>query len=141
MARIGAAATPDDLDAAFEPLRRFSGKRPRLDVCRAGARCGIERADLGIDADRTLPGSDQSFAIGNRICLYPNPNSGKFNIDVTEPDSKMKFEIINSLGQTIYSNFLKNEKNPFDINLIKGIYHVRININNYSYGQIMIVRD
>ncbi|MCB9250866.1 MAG: T9SS type A sorting domain-containing protein [Flavobacteriales bacterium] len=88
-----------------------------------------------------VSGSVQSFAIGNKICVYPNPNSGKFNIDVTKLDSRIKLEIINSLGQTIYSNIIEKEKNAFDINLIKGIYNVRFYIDNSTYGLIMIVRD
>ncbi|MCB9250835.1 MAG: T9SS type A sorting domain-containing protein [Flavobacteriales bacterium] len=88
-----------------------------------------------------ISGLVQSFVVGNKIRLYPNPNTGKFNIEISEPDSEMKLEIINSLGQTIYSGFMSNLTNTFDLILNPGIYHVRIALDNYSYGKIMIVSN
>ena len=70
--------------------------------------------------------------LSNKILVYPNPSSGKFNIDLDGVDLiGSKLDIINSLGKVIYKDLL--DENNFHIDLksnSKGVYLIRIENND-----------
>ncbi|HTA27720.1 MAG TPA: T9SS type A sorting domain-containing protein [Bacteroidia bacterium] len=43
----------------------------------------------------------------NNVLLFPNPNAGKFNIQLSKLDGKFMLEIYNVLGEKVYSSTLK----------------------------------
>ena len=68
----------------------------------------------------------------NSVSLYPNPNNGKFTLDIDSRNySDLKYEIINSNGKVIMSenrNGIIYLKEDIDISsFAKGLYFVRIN--------------
>ncbi len=75
-----------------------------------------------------------SVAQGNqsKLILYPNPNKGSFTILVesTNPSSRTQFEVLNSLGERVYSEVVSmSNKHSQTFNLThlsKGIYFIRM---------------
>lgn len=62
--------------------------------------------------------------------LYPNPNDGKFILNINDPAlfENCKIEIVNLLGKPVYSSFIKQD-NTFKIDIsdeVAGIYFLKI---------------
>lgn len=75
----------------------------------------------------------------NQISIYPNPNSGSFNIEVEGESAKLN--LINTLGQIVHSQILMNGKNEIKANeLNKGFYGCQITSDGIStqYWKIII---
>jgi hypothetical protein len=73
--------------------------------------------------------------------LYPNPNSGSFNLDLHLQSEKAKFTLINILGQTAFEQEVLDGNNfiqTFDI--AKGIYQYALIENNSitKTGKVLI---
>ena len=86
----------------------------------AGTDCGVWKRSL-------LALGINEFRDNNLFVLYPNPNNGKFKINISSIN-KINIEIFNLLGEKIYatSNFIQ-QSNEIDLsNSIKGIYFVKI---------------
>jgi DNA-binding beta-propeller fold protein YncE len=64
----------------------------------------------------------------NIIKLYPNPNKGKFKINI---DTNFKIEIYDILGQLVYNKVENQNETEIETALKKGIYFVKI-INEES---------
>ena len=71
------------------------------------------------------------------INLYPNPSSGKFNVEInagTNHQADAKITITNNMGQLVYTkeHLLVNGKLvvPVELNLGNGIYYVTCLMNN-----------
>ncbi len=67
------------------------------------------------------------------ISVYPNPNTGVFQISRTIADEALIIEIYDGIGQLVYSGHLKG--NTMDVNLqgmSKGIYWIRINSKTHT---------
>jgi hypothetical protein len=61
------------------------------------------------------------------VSLYPNPTEGTFTIELADFTSSVKIEILNTLGEVVYSNLLPSPKTMLDINeFADGIYLVRL---------------
>lgn len=76
--------------------------------------------------------------------LFPNPNSGNFNIDLLNPAQKIeRIEIFNINGQLIFSENNINKK-ATTINLIgiqAGIYFVKIYSSTAVYNRKVIMQN
>jgi len=69
-----------------------------------------------------------AIANANVLNLYPNPNNGLFNIELT---TTAKVEVINAVGQTLKAATLEAGKHAIDIqNEASGIYFVKVITNN-----------
>ncbi|MBL7911611.1 MAG: SBBP repeat-containing protein [Bacteroidia bacterium] len=66
--------------------------------------------------------------------VYPNPGSGLFTVDFSiKNNSSKKIEILNILGQIIYSVNTENNKIEFDItHLSNGCYFIRLTNDNIT---------
>lgn len=66
----------------------------------------------------------------NNIKVYPNPSAGNFNIELsTYKLTDIKVEIMNSLGQLIQTNIIREVSGNIKVPIIleqKGIYITRI---------------
>lgn len=71
------------------------------------------------------------FEIQNDISVYPNPNNGKFILDLNTPLENASVTISNVIGQIIYSRkFSSLKSESFEILNAEGIYFIEINHNN-----------
>ena len=75
--------------------------------------------------------------------LYPNPNNGSFSITLNDNLSLFNVNIINILGQEVYSekieNYLVNSKQNINVNLVKGTYIVNLKTEGNSIKIPMII--
>lgn len=75
----------------------------------------------------------------NQLSIYPNPNNGSFKVEIESESAELN--LINTLGQIIYKQSLKNGINEVNVKEIaKGFYSCVINSKekNYKYGKIFI---
>jgi hypothetical protein len=64
------------------------------------------------------------------VLIYPNPCNGVFNLSVSNHD-KFKIEVLNYLGENLYSSFYNSNNAYIDIsNQPKGVYFVKITPSN-----------
>jgi hypothetical protein len=97
-----------------------------------------EEKDIGISG---LPAVDEDLPPGVQVDLYPNPNHGKFKIDLINFEERATVCVYNLTGAVFYKSSLgqiiQNEVNiPY---LRKGIYFVRIIGNNKQFVKKIIV--
>ena len=76
------------------------------------------------------------------LSIYPNPNHGEFNIQVSSISGNSKGEIYNTLGELVYSCDLKDTLTSVNlIELPTGIYFVRIIENGKEVSQKRLVKE
>lgn len=110
--------------------------------------CGFKCYDtLCLDTTETFSNSivmDFSTSVydivsENQINLYPNPNNGSFTITMDNAiftDDKKSIEIINSIGQTVYTSTMQtNEKQIIIDNLQTGIYLLNVQTDKGIYSK------
>ena len=67
------------------------------------------------------------------ISLYPNPNTGEFNVSGTAASATIKAEVVNMLGQVVFKNSFEVNNGKYnmhivlDKNLPSGLYTLRLN--------------
>jgi hypothetical protein len=72
--------------------------------------------------------------------IYPNPNTGKFNLKLNQFDNNQRIEIYNTLGVKVYEQVVDRQTSLFDLNLQKGLYSIYlINDLNYSTAQKLLI--
>jgi hypothetical protein len=66
------------------------------------------------------------------IHIYPNPNSGVFNIATLSQINRGTIEIFNILGALVYTQAITNRKNTIELNmdLVEGIYIYQVIVND-----------
>lgn len=74
------------------------------------------------------------------ITIFPNPSSGSFNINFEEFTSPLKLEIMNELGQVIFTQNLTQNENFVQLkNVATGLYMVRLSRDEKAiYRKILI---
>jgi hypothetical protein len=93
--------------------------------------CFLNTCYTGIDEHRK-----NSFSL-----VFPNPNSGSFNVQV-ENSSNNSIEIYNLLGEQIRAEFLGNHSNHMDLSSQpKGIYFYRVLSDNKLIGSGKLVLE
>jgi hypothetical protein len=63
------------------------------------------------------------------LTIYPNPNTGKFIIEL--PFNSGKIQLINAIGQIVYTQTIDKNKVKIDTSIPSGIYTIQI-IQNES---------
>ncbi len=72
-------------------------------------------------------GISDEAPLSNQIYLYPNPNNGKFTINLPPSSSNSSLEIYNILGYEVLKSTLINSTTPLDLSKqAKGIYLYRV---------------
>jgi len=74
----------------------------------------------------------------NSIYIYPNPNTGKFVIEVPT-EGKNNIEIINQFGQVVFRDVITGSPNEMDVDLSNGVYTVRIVNEGISINKKIVV--
>jgi hypothetical protein len=77
------------------------------------------------------------------ISVYPNPNYGKFCIDLTNPPAKMQVTIYDISGKKTYESSIIS---PLPINEIdftshpKGVYFIKVGDGENSYTETIVIQ-
>lgn len=77
------------------------------------------------------------------IRIYPNPNHGKFCIDLKNPPAKMRVSMYNMSGQKIYESSIISPLPVNEINFSshpKGIYFIKINDGLTIFSETIVVQ-
>jgi len=104
--------------------------------------------DLVGDPAEDTPGWDQYYGFGRinahnallqlsgvsskdnknqKFVVYPNPNNGIINLNLlSAPGNNSVVTIINSLGQTVYQNEIKDQISTIHISRVPGIYFIKV---------------
>lgn len=95
--------------------------------------------DLSVGVD--LPGAQKLYD----VILFPNPNEGKFKIQIKGPNcAKIKIEIFDSGGRRISDtsvvNFAGNHMENIDLEIRSGIYMVRIDSGSEVISRQFVIR-
>lgn len=72
--------------------------------------------------------------------IYPNPSAGSFTLTATEGIENV--EIINMLGQVVFTEMYSDSKKQLNLNSISlknGMYTVRLRLSNNTTGQSSLV--
>ncbi len=76
------------------------------------------------------------------INLYPNPNAGIFNLDITGNFAEYEIRIYNNLSQMVYKAEFTCESNLIDVHqLAKGLYVVKLYRQSKQESQIKLIID
>jgi hypothetical protein len=81
------------------------------------------------------------FSDSGTIQIFPNPGQGIFTIVFSNQKDKIKsLEVLNSLGQTVYTGILTSTMEKVDLKeLSKGIYFIKINSYDSIYFNKIII--
>lgn len=85
------------------------------------------------------------FSKENEVNVYPNPNSGSFNVSyLLTKNETVIIKVINNLGEIIYTESNKkskgNYKNTINLSLHPdGIYYIDVEIGERNYSEIISV--
>lgn len=91
----------------------------------------------------TCVGINNSIEASNNISIYPNPANADITISIADfkLNENTQFEIINTLGQTVFANKITQSQTVIDIaTLSNGIYSVRTTNGSVSTITKLIVR-
>lgn len=73
--------------------------------------------------------------------MYPNPNDGEFNIITNVNDGFLNIEVINTVGQVVYTNKIVSNTTSINLNgVARGSYVVRLYNDKVSTQKMLIVR-
>lgn len=93
---------------------------------------GCSNSSVITQSVSTCTGIDGSKSITTQVKLYPNPNNGLVTIELP---FEAKLEIINMLGQTVYSENISGGKHEINMNTQQnGVYFVKL---SSSQGEVV----
>ena len=71
------------------------------------------------------------------VTIYPNPTSGKFSIKLADSKMKVFVEIVNVVGEIIYStNVIDADNLSLDLNLQDGVYFVKVVESHFQKASV-----
>jgi hypothetical protein len=74
-----------------------------------------------------LSGESEKDKKNQNFVVYPNPSDGIINLNLLDaPENNSVVTIINSLGQTVYQNEIKNQMSTIHISRVPGIYFIKV---------------
>jgi hypothetical protein len=82
----------------------------------------------------------QSNNLSNSFQIYPNPNMGAFQIEISSELIGTELRFYNNLGQLIKTQKLESAKNKIQINVASGVYYYHLNTQNSQsiHGKFVI---
>lgn len=88
---------------------------------------GCENTAVVTQSVSSCTGIDNVSYSNYNVAVYPNPNNGSFTIELSQVNSNSTIEVINLLGEVVYTAITSNEKTQVNINNVNtGVYFVRI---------------
>ncbi|MCB9335512.1 MAG: T9SS type A sorting domain-containing protein [Flavobacteriales bacterium] len=92
---------------------------------------------ISVSVIPSIPTSSHLYSLDVKHNVYPNPNSGSFNISGDILGSKI--EVFNGLGQMVYNNSKLIENTLSIEGLSKGVYFLKVQNNNFIKTYKVIV--
>jgi len=71
--------------------------------------------------------------------LFPNPNSGKFTIEIDNPGNEVSIEVYNQIGELVRKMKSFDKVTMVDLSLSYGIYLVRVRNGNEVWDQKILL--
>ncbi len=82
------------------------------------------------------------LTLNSHISISPNPNNGKFNVDINTFPENTEIKIINAIGQEVFKQQIKQGRTEVNaIGLAKGIYYYVIIQNKEPINRGKIIID
>jgi hypothetical protein len=106
----------------------------------------VSRDDHQVNTNNCPPLSVNSFEFANNVKMYPNPLSNENGIVTIEFPmiSNIALDIYNVLGKKVFSNiyYEKDEVkiSTTQLNLTKGIYLIKMNINDTQLTKKLVIK-
>jgi hypothetical protein len=92
--------------------------------------CSDEIDDSGVD----------ELSFDGNVSIYPNPATGQFNIDLSGTEMPLDLEIVNELGQIIYTTQLTDPNNQIDlVELAIGVYIVKLSSETTVHNSRLLI--
>ncbi len=107
---------------------------------------GWRITDEGLDEDcESIITSISNRSKLDYLSVYPNPNQGSFTIEIFGENNNVTLEIVNVLGQKIFSQELKNLNGkqiiPADLSHHgKGVYWMNLYFNNEVINKRIVIQ-
>jgi hypothetical protein len=98
--------------------------------------CYSEMQEAIVYVDACLGTENQIF---EDFKIYPNPNNGSFEIQMTNLSAKTEIEILDLNGKKIYKNTYSNQNINIE-NISRGVYIVKANQNGYVRTKKLIIK-
>ena len=96
---------------------------------------------VAINVCTSTLGIKQNSNNSYNVNVYPNPNNGIFNLQVSEHEN-MSVEVYSVIGQKVYAETLQNDLQALNIaSLNDGVYFVRVLKNNSVVYQTKICKQ
>ena len=75
----------------------------------------------------------------NTIKFFPNPNNGKFNVEIDNNQANSLIEVYNIIGNLVFIQNSDDIKTTIDIkDQPQGIYLVKITVDNQVFNEKVI---
>lgn len=87
-----------------------------------------------------VDGLNESALSADVFNIYPNPNKGKFNLDVNAELPNLFLHVYDALGQLVYAKEMTNGHNSIDLMVSPGIYYYRLQNNTRKTGGKIIIQ-
>jgi len=112
-----------------------------VEICKSEAEIEISSGQNTVSS-RKMTTIDDPLNENKLFSVYPNPNTGEFNIRVNSISETTRVEIYNGQGELTLANKITNEISAITLNENpKGIYIVRVIENDKVLKQEKIVRE
>lgn len=77
----------------------------------------------------------------NMVKIFPNPNTGRFTIQLNREFSNADLEIVNLQGQLLYSSTINSSEMSVDLhNFANGMYYIRIKNNGELFISKFVIQ-
>ncbi|MGB2088531.1 MAG: T9SS type A sorting domain-containing protein, partial [Psychroflexus salarius] len=81
--------------------------------------------------------------LANQVSLYPNPNSGQFNVYFPKTStSKVEISMMSTLGQLVTksTHYLKNQTISLNPKISTGVYILHFKIEDHAFTKKLIIK-
>lgn len=88
----------------------------------------------------SITGASSLLLKENKISLYPNPNNGSFNLDVSKLRGPSQVEIFNALGQSIYKTEIQ-QSSLINLKVATGLYMLKVSNDSETLTKTIIIKN
>lgn len=91
--------------------------------------------------DVHAPNKDKTLAEQQLMKVYPNPNTGRFTIELLNFNSEVQIQVFNSIGAVVHQSVSNTESVELDLSTVqRGIYFVRALSGQEQFTQKLTIQ-